>query len=128
MNDDDNCSAASSTSWRVRAKHRGYEGFDGAHEGQWKGDFVFVQAADTQLGMIDSYINKNKGKPDWDIEVQLTTKAVEAVNRMQPRPRFFIVCGDLVDAMPDVPYSSGRKPGDGPLGPGQTLHIYARAR
>uniref|UniRef100_A0A8C6SCY0 Calcineurin-like phosphoesterase domain containing 1 n=1 Tax=Neogobius melanostomus TaxID=47308 RepID=A0A8C6SCY0_9GOBI len=29
-------------------------------------------------------------------------RAVEAVNRLQPRPRFMVLCGDLVHAMPGV--------------------------
>lgn len=68
-------------------------------ESQWKGPFFFIQAADTQFGMIESYLEK-KPNPQWDKEIALTEKAVEAVNRMEPKPRFFVVCGDLVDAMP----------------------------
>ncbi|XP_075724744.1 serine/threonine-protein phosphatase CPPED1 isoform X2 [Rhipicephalus microplus] len=49
--------------------------------------------------MIESYLEK-KPCPRWDKEIALTEKAVEAVNRMEPKPRFFVVCGDLVDAMP----------------------------
>lgn len=36
----------------------------------------------------------------WDAEIELTQQAIAAANRMQPRPRFFIVCGDLVDGLP----------------------------
>uniref|UniRef100_A0A8C6S8U8 Calcineurin-like phosphoesterase domain containing 1 n=1 Tax=Neogobius melanostomus TaxID=47308 RepID=A0A8C6S8U8_9GOBI len=31
-------------------------------------------------------------------------RAVEAVNRLQPRPRFMVLCGDLVHAMPGSPF------------------------
>lgn len=30
----------------------------------------------------------------------LTRKAIEIANQMNPKPKFFVVCGDLVDAMP----------------------------
>ena len=40
------------------------------------------------------------GGDEWDEEVQLTRQAVEAINKMSPRPRFMVLCGDLVHAMP----------------------------
>lgn len=85
--------------FRFRARNRTYEGLTKETEGQWKGPFFFIQAADTQFGMIESYLEK-KPNPRWDKEIALTEKAVEAVNQMEPKPRFFVVCGDLVDAMP----------------------------
>lgn len=83
----------------IRAKSKKVEGFDVANEGEWKGDFFFVQGSDSQFGMIDSYVNRNPN-PGWSEEIELCEKAVAAINRMQPSPRFFIICGDLVDAMP----------------------------
>lgn len=91
--------AATAPDFRVRARNRIYEGLTKETEGQWQGPFFFIQAADTQFGMIESYLEK-KPDPRWDKEIALTEKAVEAVNRMDPKPRFFVVCGDLVDAMP----------------------------
>lgn len=41
-------------------------------------------------------------------KVHLTRKAVQAVNRLRPKPRFLVVCGDLVDAMPGVSYKSAQ--------------------
>lgn len=37
---------------------------------------------------------------EWAEEVELTKQAVEAVNHLRPRPRFMVLCGDLVHAMP----------------------------
>ena len=37
----------------------------------------------------------------WEREIELCRIAVDKVNSMEPKPAFFIVCGDLVDAMPD---------------------------
>ncbi|KAL1426978.1 hypothetical protein MTO96_003274 [Rhipicephalus appendiculatus] len=91
--------ATMSTEFKIRARNKSYEGLTKETEGQWKGPFFFIQAADTQFGMIESYLEK-KPCPRWDKEIALTEKAVEAVNRMEPKPRFFVVCGDLVDAMP----------------------------
>ena len=38
----------------------------------------------------------------WEAEIELCRRSVEVINRMRPRPKFVIVCGDLVDAMPQV--------------------------
>lgn len=40
------------------------------------------------------------GGDEWAEEVELTKQAVEAVNQLRPRPRFMVLCGDLVHAMP----------------------------
>lgn len=68
-------------------------------KGHWKGPFHFIQAADTQLGLIDRYLLKSP-VPNWDKELELTRAAVKKVNAMRPLPAFFIICGDLVDAYP----------------------------
>ena len=71
--------------------------------------FYFVQAADTQLGMMYHWgtngIWPNRGTdghpyPDskWDMEIELCKKSVDILNSLSPPPAFFIVCGDLVDA------------------------------
>ena len=67
-------------------------------EGVWSGPFLFAQGADTQFGMIDGL--KKKSEIRWDEEMALTKKAVAAINKMRPKPKFFVVCGDLVDAFP----------------------------
>ena len=36
----------------------------------------------------------------WDAEIELTKKAIAAANKLRPKPKFFIVCGDLVDGLP----------------------------
>ena len=48
--------------------------------------------------MMDNWDEKVPG--GWEREIQLTRQAVAAANQMKPKPKFFIVCGDLVDAMP----------------------------
>lgn len=55
----------------------------------------FVVAADTQFGMIES--NQN-----WDIEIDLSRKAVERINALHPRPLFCCICGDLVDMTSNI--------------------------
>lgn len=59
--------------------------------------FYFIQAADTQLGLIDSFFHKKLG---WDKEIDLIQKMIQAVNQMTPKPKFLIVCGDMVNAYP----------------------------
>ena len=68
------------------------------NEGAWQGPFCFVQAADSQYGMMDNWDEKVPG--GWEREIKLTRQAVAAANQMKPKPKFFIMCGDLVDAMP----------------------------
>ncbi|CAF1381183.1 unnamed protein product, partial [Didymodactylos carnosus] len=36
----------------------------------------------------------------WDVEIRATRNVIKKLNKMDPKPRFFIVCGDLVDAFP----------------------------
>lgn len=43
---------------------------------------------------------KNYG---WAKEIELTRRTIAAANRMQPPPKFLVICGDLVDAMPGDP-------------------------
>lgn len=85
------------------AQNRSYPGFEKEKEGTWNGPFSFIQGADTQLGMIATYVEK-RPLCTWEDEIDLTTRSIEAVNKMVPRPRFFVVCGDLVDAMPGTEY------------------------
>lgn len=36
---------------------------------------------------------------DWEKEKVLAEEIVEQINKMNPKPRFFVICGDLCDAM-----------------------------
>ncbi|XP_064467253.1 serine/threonine-protein phosphatase CPPED1-like [Ornithodoros turicata] len=85
--------------FKMRARNRGFEGFTKEKEGKWNGPFFFINASDTQFGMIESYLEK-RPNPKWDKEIVLTRQAIAAVNQMNPKPRFFVVCGDLIDAFP----------------------------
>ena len=68
---------------------------------KWSGAFYFVQAADTQFGLIDSYI-KRVEPISWDEEIALSESLVAKCNRVIPKPKFLVVCGDLIDAMPST--------------------------
>lgn len=89
-----------------RAERRVLRGLSEDVEGQWRGPFCFIQAADPQLGLMKAWREGDcdGGGDEWAEEVELTKQAVEAVNRLQPRPRFMVLCGDLVHAMPDTPF------------------------
>jgi len=96
-------SPASDTAVRKAVK-RVLPGFLETNESRkWKEPFLFVQAADTQLGMIDNH-EKGIKYPNvtWDRELELCRQSVKALNAMRPRPAFFIVCGDMLDAFPEV--------------------------
>ncbi|KAK3529700.1 hypothetical protein QTP70_033665 [Hemibagrus guttatus] len=86
----------------LRAKHRMYEGLTEDEEKEWSGPFYFIQAADPQLGLMKAWRvgDCDRGGDEWAEEVQLTRQAVEAINKLQPRPRFVVLCGDLIHAMP----------------------------
>lgn len=73
---------------------------DAEHE--WTGPFCFIQAADPQLGLMKAWRDGDcdGGGDEWADEVELTKQAVEAVNQLRPKPRFMVLCGDLVHAMP----------------------------
>ena len=92
----------------IRAVNRKVPGssFSAETQTKWGDNFYFVQAADTQLGLMFNYgTNGTDGTPypesQWDQEVELCRRSVEILNSLQPRPAFFVVCGDLVDAFPD---------------------------
>lgn len=61
---------------------------------EWKEPFVFVQGADTQLGMLRHYMTVTTD-PLWAQEIALAELAVEKVNKMRPKPKFYVICGDL---------------------------------
>jgi len=69
-------------------------------------NFFFIQGADTQLGLMYNW-SDTEGYGDkypesiWDEELELCKKSVEILNSLTPKPAFFVVCGDLVDAFPD---------------------------
>lgn len=49
--------------------------------------------------MIEHYKKKIEN-PGWTEEIELCQRLVRAINRMTPKPKFFVVCGDLLDAYP----------------------------
>ncbi|GIY97863.1 hypothetical protein CEXT_627511 [Caerostris extrusa] len=59
---------------------------------EMEGAFYFIQGADPQFGMIHFY---DSSKNAWDEEMRLTSKAIQLINNMKPKPKFFVVCGDL---------------------------------
>ncbi|XP_075949426.1 serine/threonine-protein phosphatase CPPED1 isoform X3 [Anarhichas minor] len=80
-------------------------------EREWTGPFFFIQAADPQLGLMKAWRDGDcdGGGDEWGEEIELTKQAVEAVNQLRPRPRFIVLCGDLVHAMPDTPFREGQE-------------------
>lgn len=71
-------------------------------EREWTGPFYFVQGADPQFGLMKAWSTGNcdNGGDEWGQEIRLTEQAVEAINKLNPKPKFFVLCGDLVHAMP----------------------------
>uniref|UniRef100_A0A8C7ZH84 Serine/threonine-protein phosphatase CPPED1 n=1 Tax=Oryzias sinensis TaxID=183150 RepID=A0A8C7ZH84_9TELE len=94
-----------------RAKQRTFSGLTRDAEHRWTGPFYFIQAADPQLGLMKAWKDDNcdGGGDEWTEEVELTKQAVEAVNRLRPRPRFMVLCGDLVHSMPGTEFKEGQE-------------------
>ncbi|HEU4752068.1 MAG TPA: metallophosphoesterase, partial [Armatimonadota bacterium] len=76
---------------RAAARDGVYPGLTRETQGRWQGPFFFIQLADTQFGMFNS-------DRSWEKETENFTRAVEQINRL--KPRFVIVCGDLVNQAP----------------------------
>ncbi|XP_036937722.1 serine/threonine-protein phosphatase CPPED1 [Acanthopagrus latus] len=95
----------------LRAKHRTFTGLSEDAERDWRGPFCFIQAADPQLGLMKAWRDGDcdGGGEEWAEEVELTKQAVEAINQLRPRPKFMVLCGDLVHAMPDTPFREGQE-------------------
>ncbi|XP_054549808.1 serine/threonine-protein phosphatase CPPED1 isoform X2 [Talpa occidentalis] len=89
-----------------RARGRTLDAFPSEKEREWKGPFYFIQGADPQFGLMKAWATGNcdSGGDEWGQEIRLTEQAVQAVNRLNPKPRFFVLCGDLVHAMPGTPW------------------------
>lgn len=95
----------------LAAKHRTFGGLTEDVEREWTGPFCFIQAADPQLGLMKAWREGDcdGGGDEWAEEVELTKQAVVAVNQLRPRPRFMVLCGDLVHAMPDTSFRQGQE-------------------
>ncbi|KAM4715373.1 serine/threonine-protein phosphatase CPPED1 [Anableps anableps] len=95
----------------LRAKHRTFSGLTEEAERKWTGPFCFIQAADPQLGLMKAWrVGDSEGGGDeWGEEVELTKQTVEGVNQVRPRPRFMVLCGDLVHAMPGTPFREAQE-------------------
>ncbi|KAM9304803.1 serine/threonine-protein phosphatase CPPED1 [Gastrophryne carolinensis] len=95
----------------LKARGRTFTSFRQDEESEWKGPFYFIQGADPQFGLMKSWAIKecDFGGDEWDQEIQLTNQAVEAINKLHPRPKFFVVCGDLVHSMPGIEWKDAQE-------------------
>ena len=79
----------------------------------WRGDFTFIQAADCQLGMTwtcggkwgyglgNGYDVPNyESDCSWEPEKRWCSSLVIMTNSMETKPKFVIMCGDLLDSWP----------------------------
>ncbi|XP_068764215.1 serine/threonine-protein phosphatase CPPED1 isoform X3 [Struthio camelus] len=71
-------------------------------EYEWKGPFYFIQGADPQFGLMKAWAigDCDNGGDEWEEEIKLTEQAVQAINKLNPKPKFFVLCGDLIHGMP----------------------------
>ncbi|KAG4071292.1 hypothetical protein HA402_003996 [Bradysia odoriphaga] len=67
-------------------------------EKAWSAPFTFVQSADTQLGLLDQILNVDE--PNWDKEKALCRESIKRINEMKPKPKFYVICGDMLNAFP----------------------------
>uniref|UniRef100_M3YSS5 Serine/threonine-protein phosphatase CPPED1 n=1 Tax=Mustela putorius furo TaxID=9669 RepID=M3YSS5_MUSPF len=89
-----------------RARGRTLDAFLSEKEREWKGPFYFIQGADPQFGLMKAWStgDSDSGGDEWGQEIRLTEQAVEAINKLKPKPKFFVLCGDLIHAMPGMPW------------------------
>ncbi|XP_060220183.1 serine/threonine-protein phosphatase CPPED1 isoform X4 [Meriones unguiculatus] len=87
-----------------RARGRTLDAFSSEKEREWKGPFYFIQGADPQFGLMKAWSTGDcdNGGDEWGQEILLTEQAVEAINKLNPKPKFFVLCGDLIHAMPGI--------------------------
>ena len=71
------------------------DGTSGLGRHEWSKPFFFMQLADSQLGMAETFPTQ---PPGWDREEAMLRRAIADINRL--RPAFAIVCGDLVNDYP----------------------------
>ncbi|XP_054126609.1 serine/threonine-protein phosphatase CPPED1 isoform X1 [Melozone crissalis] len=95
----------------LRARGRTLTAFRPDAEYQWKGPFYFIQGADPQFGLIKAWAqgDTNNGDDEWGEEIKLTEQAVQAVNKLNPKPKFFVLCGDLVHGMPGTRWKKNQE-------------------
>lgn len=89
-----------------RARGRTLDSFSSEKEREWKGPFYFIQGADPQFGLMKAWATGDcdNGGDEWEQEILLAEQAVQAINKLNPKPKFFVLCGDLVHAMPGRPW------------------------
>jgi len=76
-----------------RTSNRSFEGLGEEEQQHFVSPFFFAQLSDPQLGFMEENVS-------WDEEIRLAKLAVETINRL--KPRFAIICGDLVHHMPEL--------------------------
>lgn len=62
----------------------------------WVSDFTFIQASDPQYGLQANFDNTSLDV--WESERASVRQAVSEWNKLQPRPKFVVICGDIADA------------------------------
>ncbi|XP_064652281.1 serine/threonine-protein phosphatase CPPED1-like [Lineus longissimus] len=82
----------------VPAVNRQLPGFDHANQGRWIAPFYFIHVTDIQFGFIAA--RRVPPGTGWSQEIDNANRFVDAVNSMDPKPKFVVMTGDLVDAMP----------------------------
>lgn len=82
--------------WEINTRDRQCLSFNHQKEKDWVEPFFFIQGADCQFGLI-SWLDKDEVNT-WEEEKRLSNALVERINQMNPAPKFFVICGDLVNA------------------------------
>ena len=96
----------------LKAANNQLPGFECQNHQEWEEPFFFLQAADSQIGLMvqvaetkegETYFMKPKlpiSEITWDEEIKIIRTLVQEVNAMEPKPAFVVMCGDMVDAYP----------------------------
>uniref|UniRef100_A0A4X2L1A7 Calcineurin-like phosphoesterase domain-containing protein n=1 Tax=Vombatus ursinus TaxID=29139 RepID=A0A4X2L1A7_VOMUR len=64
----------------------------------WKSPFYFILVADPQFGLMKAWAlgDCHNCGDEWKEEIRLTEQAVQAINKLNSKPKFFVLCGDLI--------------------------------
>ncbi|CAK8695627.1 serine/threonine-protein phosphatase CPPED1-like [Clavelina lepadiformis] len=88
----------------VKVANHEASGFTKEEQGRWTESYEFVFVADPQPGLIHQYDGGDGSL--WDEEVKNIQEAALAINKMQPKPKFLVIGGDILNAFPGTPYRS----------------------
>ncbi|MGE9575245.1 hypothetical protein ACQP3C_29870, partial [Escherichia coli] len=59
-----------------------------------------------QIGMMKAWssMDWDNGCDEWWQEIHLSEQDIGAFSKLNPKPKFFVYCGNLIHTMPGIPW------------------------